>query len=317
MERVAGNHITLESNKDYWGGEPPIKHITYRIMTDANTQMLALENGEIDVLLNANLTPLMQLPDDSSVKWSICEASSIATIAFNCAKGVAADVNFRKAVQCAIDKEEIVLGVYEGLATVGDIFVAPSFSGRPKTADVIKVAYDPEQAKKYLAQSNYHGEDFMIAVISGSRDEAAAQIVQGQLLEVGIKCSVNALDAASFAALTYYGTGNFGAYQRAGGISILDADGLYTYFNRKVLGTRYDMGCYNDELEGLLDAGRVEIDPQVRKDIYAQACNNIIENAYRVVLYYDLSIVAFNKDMQGVEPRALTGLYFFNDWSWK
>lgn len=317
VERVGGDHVTLEVNEAYWDGAPDIKHITYRIMTDVNTQMLALENGEIDVLLNANLSPLLRLPDNSDVTWSTCEASSIASILFNCAKGVASDINFRKAVQHAIDKEEIVLAVYEGMATTGDIFMTPAFSGRPDDADITKIEYDPDKAKKYLAQSNYNGEEFVIVVPSGSRDESAAQIVQGQLLEIGINCQINALDAASFAALTSYGTGEFGAVQRAGGVSVLDADGLYTYFNRKVLGgNRYNMGCYTDELESLLDQGRVETDPEKRKALYTQACNNIIDNAYQVVLYYDLSIVAFNKALKGVEPRALTGLYYFNDWSW-
>lgn len=315
VSRVAGDSITLVSNEEYWNGAPAIKDITYKVMTDSMTQMLALENGEVNALLNANISPLVNLEPNTTVKWLTTEASSMAVMAFNVAKGPGADINFRKAIQSALNKEELIFGVYEGQATPIDIYMTSSFSGRPDDGDFITVPFDLAKAKEYLEQSNYNGEEFMLVATSGKRDEVAAQIIQGQLIALGINCTLNALDAASYDALVGQGTGEFGAWYRAGGVSVMDADGLYTYFNSKTLGSRYNMGWFTDELEGLLDAGRVESDIDKRKDIYAQACNIITENAYFIPTYSDLSVVAFGQDMNGVLPRPLTGLYYFNEWS--
>lgn len=42
----------------------------------------------------------------------------------------------------------------------------------------------------------------------------------------------------------------------------------------------------------------------------------ITENAFGTAIYYDVNACAYNANLNGVVPRSLTGLYFFNDWSW-
>jgi peptide/nickel transport system substrate-binding protein len=319
VQRIAGDHLTLEANDEYWGEKPAITNIKYQVMTDANTQMLALENGEIDVLLNANISPLLQLPESSGVKYLSTEAANIAAMMINCTKGPGTDPDFRKALQSGINREELILGVYEGMTVPTDIYMASSFSGRLDDGTYQGITYDPDKARQYLEASNYNGEEFMIATVAGTRNEVASQIVQGQLIELGINCTVNALDAASFMALAFYGTGEYGATLRAGGVSVLDADGLYTLFHPDVRSEgQYVAYPDSEELDRIIELvamGRVESDPEARKEIYAEACDIINKEAYLVNLYCDLSVVAFNEAIRGVVTRSLVGLYYFNDWS--
>lgn len=317
VSRVSGDRITLESNEEYWGGAPSIKHVNYMVMSDTNTQMISLENGDVDVLINANVSSLTRLQTDK-VKWETKDASSIDHLYLNCAKGPAADLNFRKALQCGINKEEVNMGVYEGYATVGDIQICPSFSGRPDPGTYKVVEYDQEKAKEYLAQSGYNGEEFKLVTVAGTKDESAAQIIQGQLIELGINCTVNAVDAASYGAITEDGDGDYGAKLRFGGVSVLDADGLfYQYYSDLLKPGKYNAGIYTDELDELLMAGRIEVDPEKRKEDYAKACDIITDNVFAICLYYDVNACAYSSSLNGVVPRALTGLYFFNDWSWQ
>ncbi len=317
VSRVSGDRITLEANEDYWGGAPAIKNVIFAVLSDTNTQMISLENGDIDVLINGNIGALSKLQSDK-VTWATQNASSIDNLKFNCNKGPAADINFRKAVQCGINKEDVNIGVYEGMATIGDIQIAPGFSGRPDDGTFKVVEYDPEKAKEYLAASNYNGEEFKIVTIAGTKDESAAQIIQGQLIELGINCTVNAVDSSSYSA-TVEQSGDFGASLRFGGVSVLDADGLFYQYHSKSLlvNGKYDAGVCSDELDGKLQEARVEVDPEKRKLIYAEACDIITDNAYGACIYYDVNACAYNKALTGVVPRSLTGLYFFNDWSWQ
>lgn len=315
-ERVSGDHITLEAFDKYWQGEPEIKKVTFAVLSDTNTQMISLENGDIDVLINANVSALSKLTTDK-VKWATQDASSIDNLKFNCNKGPAQDINFRKAVLYGINKEDVNIGVYEGKATVADIPIATGFSGRPDAGTYETIEYNPDTAKEYLAKSNYNGEEFKIVCVSGTKDESAAQIIQGQLIELGINCVVNAVDSASYFA-TVEQSGDFDANLRFAGVSVLDADGLFYQYNSSILLAKgkYDAGIWNKDLDAKLQEARVEVDNDKRKALYAEVCNMILDNAYGTALYYDLNACAYNANLKGVVPRSLTGLYFFNDWSW-
>ena len=318
-ERASGDHITLLANENYWGEEPVYKTVTIQLMTDTNTQMLALESGQVDALLNASLSPLLMLPEDSPIHYTSTDAATIGNIRFNAASpnSIASNLDFRKAVQAAINKEDINEGVFEGAAQLTDIYMAPTFTGRPDDADLNVTECDLDAARSYLEKSGYNGEEFSIATVSGTRNETVAQIIQGQLLELGINCTVNALDSASFMQLAYYGDGSgWDACIRAGTVSSLDADGIYTMYNEDYLrsvGTKSGL-IQNDRLTELTALGRITTDEAERKKIYAEACNIILDQAYEVDLYCDMNIVAYNEGIEGVEPRALTGVYFFNDW---
>lgn len=317
VERVSGDHVTMTANADYWGEAPAIKDVNYKIITDANSQMVALESGDIDVLFQANISSLTKLNSDA-IKWETCDASSIMSVVFNCKSGPAADIEFRKALQCGINKEEINIGVYEGTATKGAIPIPPAFSGYPEDGTFKTVAYDLEAAKAHLEASGYNGEEFEILTVSGTKNESAAQIVQGQLINLGINCVVTAVDASSYFAK--YKAGEYDASMRAGGISILDADGLYSIYNAEyttgVTGNA-DIGNWNDELIEVLKKGRVTVDESARKELYAQACDIITDNVYSVTLYYDVNAVAYSSGLQGIVPSQLVGLYYINDWSWQ
>ena len=315
-ERVSGDHVQLDYNPNYWGGEPSIKHVTWRVLTDTNTQMVALESGEIDVLTRANIAALQNLMSDQVI-WQAKDASSIENLTFNCAIAPTNDINFRKAVQYAINKTDVNIGVFNGAATEGDIPIAPGFSGRPDAGQYEVIEYNPEKAKEFLAASNYNGEPFVIATVSGSSDEVSAQIIQGQLIEIGINCQVNAMDGSTYNDATTSGT--FNATNRFGGVSVLDADGMYYTWNKANAtknGTYFDAMRFSDELDQLMIDGRKGTDEAERKEIYAKACNIITENAWAVTIFYDVNAVAYNKDLTGVVARSLNGLYFFNDWNW-
>ena len=49
VSNTTGVGVTLESNKDYWGGEPYFETINYKLIPDNNTALTALLNGEIDL----------------------------------------------------------------------------------------------------------------------------------------------------------------------------------------------------------------------------------------------------------------------------
>ena len=89
-----------------------------------------------------------------------------------------------------INKEDVNIGVYEGKATVADIPIASRILWKTGRGNLRRsLSMIRKRPKEYLAQSAYNGEEFKILTVSGTKDESAAQIIQGQLIELGINCS--------------------------------------------------------------------------------------------------------------------------------
>lgn len=62
-----------------------------------------------------------------------------------------------------------------------------------------------EKAKEFLASSGYNNEEFQIIVEAGTVSDTTAQIIQAQLMEIGINCTINAVDTPTFNDLWYAG----------------------------------------------------------------------------------------------------------------
>lgn len=317
-ERVSGDHIQLDYNEEYWGSEPTYKHITMRFMSDTNTQMMALESGEADVIINANLSQCLKL-DENKYGYSITDGAVIQHLRLNCTKGLCKDINFRKALQYALDREQINLGVFEGMATIVNCYGNPSFTGYPDDGTYTPVPdRDLEKAKEYLAAANYNGEEFVILTPAGSKNETAAQIIQGQLIEAGINATVSALDSVTYGAATDYGTGDFNAVVRAGTVSTISMDGIYLYFNgdqmAKMSSNQYRWIEPDEQFTELTNTARATTDEAKLKGIYAKVSSIVNENVWTIPIYSEVCVAAFNKDVENVVPGALQGLYYFNDW---
>jgi peptide/nickel transport system substrate-binding protein len=152
--------------------------------------------------------------------------------------------------------------------------------------------------------------------IQGTKDETAAQIIQGQLIQMGVNATVSALDNASWMAA--YLSGQYNGSVRSGAASSMDADGMYALHHSSAMRLfSFDPGWFSPEMDKLLEAGRVETNAETRKRIYTQAVNINTEEAFVIPTYYDLNVVGYNRNLKGVIPRSLWGLVYFNDWSWQ
>lgn len=314
VSAISGDSITLEANEEYWAGAPAIKDVVVKLISDTTTQTIALENGDIDLLMSPSIASCLLLDTSKGVEWTTGSSAGRVTMHISSNEGTPGhdDVNFRRAVQSAVNKEEVILGAMEGYAVQIDIDMCPSYSGHPEGYDV--VPYDVEKAKEYLAASNYNGEEFQILVQSGTMFDIVAQIIQYQLMEIGINCTVNAVDSATFTDLWY--AGKYGAMIRNTNSSLLDADGFLNFFmatdyaptnNNQHPRTKdiYDLGLEARKAQG-----------EARKALYLEAVNIVTEEAYEVPLFANTNTLAYNSGLQGVEVYPLSSVYLY-DLSWK
>lgn len=314
VEYTSGNNTKLTAFEDYFRGAPSVKNVVIQTVSDINTQVLGLQNGDYDVVRSPSMDVCNRLDSQEGVGWDSAFSTGRVSLYLNDWVGPCKDVNFRKAVQHAINKNDINEQMYSGYSEILNIDMCSNYSGYVTPEDGINVVeYDVDKAKEFLAKSNYNGEEFPLTVSSGSSLETAAKIIQAQLMEIGINCGVNAVDGPTYAEA--WSTRSYQAYVLNNLSSLVDADGVYTAhrLDREPWGDR--VFARDKEISDLLIKGRAARD-QERVPIYVEACNIITEEAYDVPLVNDLSTVAFNSSLDGVKAHCL-GNYFFYNWKWK
>lgn len=315
VSAISGDQTALEAFADYWRGTPPIQTIYLKTMTDTSTQIIALENGDVDAVRNPSIASCMKLDTAKGVTW--VKGDSVGRITLYLAEwgdSPCADVNVRKAIQSAINKKDINIGVNEGYATILDIDMCPIYGGYP--TDFKVVPYDVEKAKEYLAASSYNGEEISLVVRVGTTMETAARIIQAQLMDIGINCTVNAVDNATYTEL--YAGANYDGLVLDNPSSLVDADGFLPIFNLPETG--YVFAQHNNyqrkkEIYDLCMLGRAAVG-DARLDIYRQAVDIATDEAYLVPLYNGINTVAHRDDLGGVAAHCL-GTYNFYQWHWQ
>lgn len=313
-ERIPGDQIVLKRNENWWKGDVPIETVILKTIVEPNTQIIALESGEVDLLLNPEVSYLTRLDESRGVTWSYGTSSGQEMLYFTEVSTWGGNENFRKAVQAAVDKEEVLLAVMEGLSYVLDISMPYTYAGAPDPADCYTVPHDPEKAKEYLAASGYNGEEFKVLVNTGTAAESIAKVVQGQLQEYGINMTIMSTDTATFNSINY-NRDQFDAVIRFYQSSLNDADTVAMVYATDTWGpSLFGYWPFSDEAEELYKEGRAAVG-DARKPIYARICSLINEYAVRIPFYTDINTVAHDVNLKGIKSHALN-MYYYDLLSW-
>lgn len=154
-----GSFIRLTRNPHYWQADRPhLDGVTFRVIPDAASRAIALETGDIQVVSSLDLSSVdikkfqASKEFESTVKgWEYL--SPISKLEVNWRKPQLADVNVRRALYHAIDRNFVVDRIWEG---IGKVATGPVASTIPfYTKDVPQYPFDPEKAKALLDKAGY------------------------------------------------------------------------------------------------------------------------------------------------------------------
>ena len=315
--RVSGQEIVLKARDDYWGGKPAIETITIRPISNVATQFISLKTGDIDVINIADVASCKELAPDDIATWFSAPSAARMVMTFNDTPGGSRpcnDKNLRLAIMNAINKDDILYACADGEGYPLDIEAPSGYSGCPDAGSVPVITQDIEKAKEYLAASSYNGaEPIKILCLAGTAQETAAQVIQGSLYEIGLtNVEVVATDTGNFYAAQT--SGDYDFVLAVTSSSLNDISSLNTQYKiQSTMGPRYSRG---EELHQLCLDADVETDPQARKDIWAKILTISIEEGYGMGLYSANSVMALNKNLEGVTLNP-NNAWRVMGWSWK
>lgn len=194
----SGDAIKLEAFDGYWGGRPPAKSLTFKIVPEFSARLAGLVSGEFDFIV---LVPfdqrdvLKRYPDVTLVDRQLENYPMFSFDTLPAPDGQPANplvnADLRKAMVMAIDMDAITAALWgDATFTPTAPFNYPEYG--PAYFDAKRkgrfTRHDPAQAKQLLQRSGYKGEELRWHIVRGffPNYESAAEIMVEQWKQVGI-----------------------------------------------------------------------------------------------------------------------------------
>ncbi|MDR3164309.1 MAG: ABC transporter substrate-binding protein [Synergistaceae bacterium] len=307
--------ITYKAKKDYFRGEPAIKEIKLHRITDTNAAIVAIQTGELDLLLTPiNGSAYKTLSGNANVMIGEYISARNEAIYMYCKDGLFSDVRMRKAVAYAINKEDILTVAMDGLGHIinypGDI--GSAMTANPDYVPSITYPQDIEKAKALVKEAGKVGAPVAIKSYNTDPYAVIGTYLQGVLNEIGLDATVEPMERATF-------------------LSQLDAE-MCSIFPLGWVGSAYDieevLGCalhsanigtagndsfyINPEMDAMIEAARGESDPEKRKELYKKVIEKFMEEVPFVSTFAFKSAIPRRADLTTDNPKS----YQMFDYRW-
>ena len=324
-EWVPDEKIVLVANDHFFRGRPRIDRYVYRIIPDMSVQFLELRQGTL-----GTMTPT---PDQFNgypeffINYQKFHfpAFRYDYVAFNLENPLFKDVRVRRAIAMAINKQEIIDGVYQGLAVPATgPFPPTSWACNP---NVKPQPFDPAEAKRLLAEAGWkdsdgdgvldkNGRPFAFTLVTNQGNkvrESMALVIQNGLANVGIKMDVRIMEWSVFIH-KYVDKKQFEAVLLAWNLS-RDPDCFTIWHSSQRGPQQYNyVGYQNPEVDRLLVEGRETFGIEKRKPIYWKIHQLIADDVPYVFLVVPESLPVVHKKVIGVEQAPAGIGWNFEDW---
>ena len=319
-----GQNWTFTRNPNFWGTKPAYDTIEFQLFTNQDAMVQALKNGQIDIAdgIEGSLLPAVSAIPNVAVQRVV--ADSWVNLAFNFGgQGAAskplpalADITVRKAIEMAIDKQQIVDKVYPGSATPGDTIIRPLSTYWHLTVPPDKlIPYDPAAANAMLDKAGYTmgADGVRVDPTTGQRltirmpvsddtpgSTQAGQLVASFLKKIGIAVTVQPVtagkmydlqQAGDFDAYIWYWSGDPDPNYQLSAFTSTPCPGLSD-------------GCWNDPAyDAMFAKQQATLDPAARKVIVDEMQQYVYDQVPNVVLVYPETIEAYRTDkVAGLTP---------------
>ena len=307
---ATGQNIKLTRNDDWHGGSASIKDVTFTILTDTNASLMAVESGDVDMTYSIPSIAVNSVKENSKLGIELIPTIGSCYIAYNIEKAPFDDVNFRLALACATNRDEIINTALDGMAVATDVLWTEQWAGDSDTYG--PQTYNVEKAKEYLAKSNYKGET--IKYVAGSDDyKKIGVVMQQQYAAVGINMEVEQLETNTWVSDMM--SGNY-EITFTGMSFDLDVSLWKNALHSSAINGYNFSRLNNAEVDAAFDAGNSILDAEARAKNYEVIEKVLYEEAIVIPVYFKVSPCVYAAGLNVARTYPL-GFAKVADLSWK
>ena len=291
-----GDYINWERNDDYFEGgpkgTPQIGNIDFRTISESNTQLAELLTGGLDWAWDVPKEQAQRLEETGKVTVANEKTLRISYLAFDVdgdsGEEFFTDKKVRQAVSHAINREAIATELVGPASVVINSACHPDQFGC--TQDVTQYEYDPDKARKLLAEAGYpDGFEFDLY---GYREREFTEAVIGDLAAVGIRAKLNWMEYSPLLELVQKGETPVN-HMTWGSGSIPDVGAITPHF----FSGGPDDPAKDPRTAEALERGDTTIDAAQRETAYAEALGIIADEAYWLPMFTYAKYYAYSNDL--------------------
>ena len=269
----SGQYINVKRFDDYYGDKPALDAINFSIQKDPKTAYSELEAGNMDFcqIPTGRFAELTEKYGSSVDGYTISPSrqtlagaeASVYYLAVNLEDETMANKDLRHAIGLAINRQNIVDTLYEGVREPADNVFPPIIDKKGGSWEYAK--YDPEAAKKIIDEKGLAGTTIKLSYNSGGGHEDIMSCIQADLTAVGLNVEQDTKEWAAYLQGLTDGDFQMGRLGWIADYPTLDnfifpnfystADNNYSRYN-------------NPEVDAAIDDARKIVDEDDRKDAY-------------------------------------------------
>ncbi|WP_461811219.1 ABC transporter substrate-binding protein [Faecalimonas sp.] len=305
-EMITDQSCEVVRNDNYWGPKPYLDGVIFRFITDVNMRSNALRSGEIQIANDLKDESIKIIREDKNLKTNEIPGMQINYLYMNMIEGPTADIRVRTAIIQALDIEQMNKALYQyGEADRAYMPLPPISWGYDKELEESVPKYDPEAAKKLLAEAGYPDGFSMEYYTSDSSSAMKVATIFQQYMKQNLNIDVQ-IKTAQWG--TFSAMGASGKAPIYGMSWTWDPD-PYFYLNQmfhsNAIGSLGNgQGFNNPEVDKLLDDAVKISNQEERAKLYKQALKIIVESNAQIN-YSNIKIIdGLSKKVQGYDSYA-------------
>lgn len=329
-----GENVILERNENYYGEDPVLDRVTFRIIPQANDILTALENGEIDGAAPANIDAEVaeRAVELDGVLSGISEGPSWGHIDFNTTNEFTSDVELRRAIFTAIDVEEIIERTFGQIKPdiepkTNHLFRDTDDQHEDYISESGQGSGDVEAAQQILEEAGYEGfEEGETLTLDGeevtidfraSADDSmrviTSEVVQAQLTEIGLDIDLDPIPAGELGDVLEDADYDMVIFGWSGTPAFTTAP--QQFWHSTAGGNYGDLEV--DELDATIEQVRETIDIDEAADYANDAVELVVDEAYVLPLNDTPVIIMVNDEYTNIRDNWATSLratYNLTEW---
>ena len=297
VSRAAQDSVVLEKFDEYWGTPANLDKVTLKIIENADSLMMSLQSGAIDLCSHLTSTQVAQLGDDFNVAEGTMNL--VQAMYLNNAEKPFDDVRVRQALCYAVDKQAIIDIAFDGYGSPIGSSMYPAFGKYFDDSLTNYYTKDVDKAKALLADAGYPtGFEMTITVPSNYKPHMdTAEVLVQQLAEIGVKATIQPIEWESWVSDVYAGR-QFQSTVVGVDASTMTARALLERFT-STYGKNF-INYNNAEYDALFQQVLASNDDAEQTALYKQMEQNLTENAANVYIQDLADLVAVRKGLEGV-----------------
>jgi ABC-type transport system substrate-binding protein len=321
VDFVPGEKVVLEKFADYWGAPAKVDRVEFIVLKDELTRLTALETGEIDMCFKVSPTYVNRLKGKG---FNVVSApnSRLLYLNLNVRKAPFKDLRCRQALAYAIDYDKIVKEIFLGMVepAYGSISVHQSF---PFAVPEPPYKYDPEKAKKLLAEAGYpNGVDVTFWGSSGryTNMKEVQEAIAAYLSAVGFRVKFQMFEWGSYVSIVNAQVGEVWNGIR----ETVEYDIAFLGWALSTPDVSYNSGYQttkqsfnwatwsNDRVDQLYMQGVTTTSPEERAKIYKEIQDILAKELPFVWLYTEPWLNALKPGVTGMIFMPMESYYYFD-----